>query len=66
MKQFLTVAFAIVSMIVAVSCSKLTCRKSAGSYRARQTDSLVQVDQAKVYQTIVGFGGSSGWTSPAM
>jgi glucuronoarabinoxylan endo-1,4-beta-xylanase len=38
----------------------------AGSQQTGSTGDLVQIDLTKVHQTIVGFGCSSGWTSPTM
>jgi glucuronoarabinoxylan endo-1,4-beta-xylanase len=62
----ITLILAVAFAVILISCSSPGPGSSIGSERGRQADSLVQIDLAKVHQAIVGFGASSGWTSPAM
>lgn len=62
----LTLAITFTLSVITISCSNMPSRDSARSKRDGQTDSLVQIDLAKVHQTIVGFGAACGWTTPTM
>jgi glucuronoarabinoxylan endo-1,4-beta-xylanase len=53
-------------MVIMVSCSGLNLRNPDRSKRVGRSDGTAQVDLGIVHQTIVGFGASSGWTSPDM
>ena len=62
----LTLLLTIAIEVILISCLSPGRRSSIGSERNGKADSLAQIDLAKVHQTIVGFGASSGWTSPTM
>lgn len=62
----LALALALASAAGVASCSHVPSRGLVGRQRAGRGGGLAQIDQATRHQTIVGFGASSGWTSPTM
>jgi glucuronoarabinoxylan endo-1,4-beta-xylanase len=62
----LALALTVASTLVTVSCSHLPSHNLVGSQQAVPDSDLAQIDLATRHQIIVGFGASSGWTSPTM